>query len=146
LIGIDYWNEFQEIKNSDAYTDENKLELLKNAASFGSEEAVSYISFVYRYGLYGLQENDPKGLELAQQYAKKGSEMAICHFLGAYERDSYGLQKYDPEVFKLVTRLAIDGNSRALEIFNKHNDNVKPNFKCNDNLVRFSDVNILFNN
>ncbi len=114
LIGIDYWNEFQEIENSDAYTDENKLELLKDAAIFGSEEAVNYISFIYRYGLYGLEKNDPRWFKLAEEYAEKGSEQAILLILCAYRYGWHGLQENDKRGLEMAKKYADLGSEEGI--------------------------------
>ena len=144
--GNECWYKFNEIKDLNDVANEEKLTFLKDAAGNGCEVAIDCLLCTYRFGLYGLQRNDPEGLKLAIKYAKEGSENAIDHFLDAYERDLYGDQKYDSEVFKLVTTLVIDGNSRALDIFNKHKDDVKPNFnKRNDKEMPFSDVSFSFN-
>ena len=145
VIGYEYWNKFNKIRHLKDVTNEKKLNCLINAIELGNENAIWCLLDVYRFGNYGLNQNDPQCFGLTCKYAYKGSEIAIDYFLRAYICDSYGDQKYDSEVFKLVTILAINGNSWALRIFNQHKDNVKPNFKRNDKQILFSDVDLLFN-
>ena len=70
IEGHEYWNKYDEVKDSEDVTNKEKLTLLMQAADLGNEEAISCLFCPYLFG------NDPEGLDQAKKYADKGSERA----------------------------------------------------------------------
>lgn len=57
--------------------DPEGLELAKEYADLGSEEAIKHLLEAYRGGWYGLLRNKPEAFRLAKEYVDKGSEAAL---------------------------------------------------------------------
>ncbi len=77
VLGTLIFNYYKSTLADNAYSDEDRLLMLKQAADHGSEYAITALLRAYTEGKLGLKSNDTKvqqeKYELARKYAKKGS-------------------------------------------------------------------------
>ena len=99
-----YSSHYYELNNNQC------LNLLKESADHGNENASKILLKAYQYGWYGRDKKNPEvqneGLRLAMKYADQGSEIATEIFLSAYLNGWFGLDSNNPAVWEEGLRLA----------------------------------------
>lgn len=88
VLGTLIYNHYKNTQSDNAYSDEDRLLMLKQAADHGSEWAIKTLLDAYKNNKLGLDSNDPKiiikRIKLVQKYQQKGSEHGTHTLIDAY--------------------------------------------------------------